>query len=226
MRLDKFLVECGIGSRSEVKDILGKGFIRINEKIVKSPKEQIDLKDDISYKGKRLEYKEFRYYIMNKPQGYITATEDFKDKTVMELLPDFVIKKDLFPVGRLDKDTEGLLLFTNDGKLAHELLSPKKHVEKTYEVHLKEDIDQEATENLERGVTILDGYFTKEAKVKIINSKTIELTITEGKYHQVKEMLKAVKNEVIFLKRLSFGKLNLANLELGQVVEIEKDIIN
>lgn len=227
MRLDKFLVECGIGSRSEVKDILGKGFVKVNEKIIKSPKEHIDLaKDTVTYKGKKLEYKEFRYYIMNKPQGYITATEDLKEKTVMELLPSFVIKKDLFPVGRLDKDTEGLLLFTNDGKFAHELLSPKKHVDKTYEVHLRDEINDEAIEKLEKGVTILDGYFTKDAKVKKVENKIIELTITEGKYHQVKEMLKAVGNEVVFLKRLSFGKLNLESLELGQVVEIEKDIIN
>lgn len=227
MRLDKFLVECGVGSRSEVKNILTKGMVKINGKIIKSPKDHIDLeKDKVEYKNQVLEYKEFRYYLMHKPAGYITATEDYRDKTVMDILPDFVIKKDLFPVGRLDKDTEGLLLFTNDGKLAHELLSPKKHVDKTYEVHLRDEINDEAIKSLENGVTILDDYFTKEAKVEKVDEKIVKLTITEGKFHQVKEMLKAVGNEVVYLKRLSFGKLNLGELVKGSVIEIRvEDII-
>lgn len=226
MRIDKFLVECGIGSRSEVKNILEKGQIKVNEKIVKSPKQHLELeKDKVEYKGIVLEFKEFRYYIMNKPQGFITATEDVRDKTVMDLLPEFVIRKDLFPVGRLDKDTEGLLLFTNDGKLAHELLSPKKHVDKVYEVHLRDELSDDDVDKLQKGVTILDDYFTKEAKVERVAPKVIELTITEGKYHQVKEMLKAVGNEVLYLKRLTFGKLKLNDLTLGMVVEISKDDI-
>lgn len=226
MRIDKFLVECGIGSRSEVKSILEKGQIKINDKIIKSAKQHIELsKDRVEFKGKILEFKEFRYYIMHKPQGFITATEDIRDKTVMELLPDFVIKKDLFPVGRLDKDTEGLLLFTNDGKLAHELLSPKKHVDKVYEVHLRDELSDESIEKLQKGVVILDDYFTKEAKVTRISHKVIELTIIEGKYHQVKEMLRAVGNEVIYLKRLTFGRLKLDDLSLGMVVEINKEDI-
>ena len=167
MRLDKFLVECGVGSRTEVKKILANGQIRVNGAIAKSPKEHIDeLKDVITYKNDNLEYKEFRYYVMHKPSGYITATEDFREKTVMEILPEWVIKKDLFPVGRLDKDTEGLLLFTNNGKVSHDLLSPKKHVDKTYEVHLRDSISDESIKKLEEGVIILDSYFTKEAKVK------------------------------------------------------------
>lgn len=226
MRIDKFLVECGIGSRSEVKNILEKGQIKVNEKIVKSPKQHLELeKDKVEYKGRVLEFKEFRYYIMHKPQGFITATEDVRDKTVMDLLPEFVIRKDLFPVGRLDKDTEGLLLFTNDGKLAHELLSPKKHVDKVYEVHLRDELSDDDVDKLQKGVTILDDYFTKEAKVERVAPKVIELTITEGKYHQVKEMLKAVGNEVLYLKRLTFGKLKLNDLTLGMVVEISKEDI-
>lgn len=226
MRLDKFLVECGVGSRSEVKNILTKGMVKINGKIIKSPKDHIDLeKDKIEYKNELLEYKEFRYYVMHKPAGYITATEDSRDKTVMDILPEFVIKKDLFPVGRLDKDTEGLLLFTNDGKLAHELLSPKKHVDKTYEVHLRDEINEEAIKKLEKGVTILDDYFTKEAKVEKIDEKIVKLTITEGKFHQVKEMLKAVDNEVVYLKRLTFGKLILGELSKGTVIEIKVEDI-
>ena len=226
MRLDKFLVECGIGSRTEVKKIMSNGQVRVNGAIIKSPKEQIDeLNDKITCKNEELEYKEFRYYIMHKPSGYITAIDDYREKTVMDILPEWVIRKDLFPVGRLDKDTEGLLLFTNNGRLSHELLSPKKHVDKIYEVHLRESISDEDIVQLEKGVTILDGYFTKEAKVNKIEDKVIYLTITEGKYHQVKEMLKAVGNEVVYLKRLSFGKLELGNLQKGEVIEISLENI-
>ena len=226
MRLDKFLVECGIGSRTEVKKILGNGQVKVNGVITKSSKEQIDeIKDKITCKNEELEYKEFRYYVMHKPSGYITAIDDYREKTVMEVLPEWVIRKDLFPVGRLDKDTEGLLLFTNNGRLSHELLSPKKHVDKIYEVHLRESISDENIKKLESGVIILDNYFTKEAKVNKVEDKIIELTITEGKYHQVKEMLKAVGNEVFYLKRLSFGKLELENLKKGEVIEISLEDI-
>ena len=226
MRLDKFLVECGIGSRTEVKKILGNGQVKVNGVITKSSKEQIDeIKDKITCKNEELEYKEFRYYVMHKPSGYITAIDDYREKTVMEVLPEWVIRKDLFPVGRLDKDTEGLLLFTNNGRLSHELLSPKKHVDKIYEVHLRESISDENIKKLESGVIILDNYFTKEAKVNKVEDKIIELTITEGKYHQVKEMLKAVGNEVFYLKRLSFGKLELGNLKKGEVIEISLEDI-
>ena len=226
MRLDKFLVECGIGSRTEVKKILGNGQVKVNGVITKSSKEQIDeIKDKITCKNEELEYKEFRYYVMHKPSGYITAIDDYREKTVMEVLPEWVIRKDLFPIGRLDKDTEGLLLFTNNGRLSHELLSPKKHVDKIYEVHLRESISDENIKKLESGVIILDNYFTKEAKVNKVEDKIIELTITEGKYHQVKEMLKAVGNEVFYLKRLSFGKLELGNLKKGEVIEISLEDI-
>ena len=226
MRLDKFLVECGIGSRTEVKKILGNGQVKVNGVITKSSKEQIDeTKDKITCKNEELEYKEFRYYVMHKPSGYITAIDDYREKTVMEVLPEWVIRKDLFPVGRLDKDTEGLLLFTNNGRLSHELLSPKKHVDKIYEVHLRESISDENIKKLESGVIILDNYFTKEAKVNKVEDKIIELTITEGKYHQVKEMLKGVGNEVVYLKRLSFGKLELGNLKKGEVIEISLEDI-
>lgn len=226
MRLDKFLVECGVGSRTEVKKILGNGQVKVNGVITKSSKEQIDeTKDKITCKNEELEYKEFRYYVMHKPSGYITAIDDYREKTVMEVLPEWVIRKDLFPVGRLDKDTEGLLLFTNNGRLSHELLSPKKHVDKIYEVHLRESISDENIKKLESGVIILENYFTKEAKVNKVEDKIIELTITEGKYHQVKEMLKAVGNEVVYLKRLSFGKLELGNLKKGEVIEISLEDI-
>lgn len=226
MRLDKFLCDCGVGTRTEVKKMILSGIIRVDGQIVKSGKIHVDTeKNRISCGDDFLEYKEFRYYLMHKPAGYITATQD-RNETVMDILPHWVILKDLFPVGRLDKDTEGLLLFTNNGAVAHDLLSPKRHVDKTYEVHLITEISDEDIKELEEGVTILDDYFTKEAKVKKIDEKTIELTITEGKYHQVKEMLRAVGNEVVYLKRLTFGKLSLGNLPKGEVVEVElEDII-
>lgn len=163
---------------------------------------------------------------MNKPEGYITALKDDFCETVMDILPAWVIKKDLVPVGRLDKDTEGLLLFTNNGKVNHNLLSPKKHVDKTYYVRLEKDINDDEIKKLEEGVVILDDYFTKEAKVEKIATNEIYLTISEGKYHQVKEMLKAVENKVVYLKRTKFGKLSLGELEKGEVKEIElEDII-
>jgi len=150
MRLDRFLVECGIGSRKEVKKIISGKEIKVNGSYDISAKDNIDeYSDVIEYNGERLEYKEFRYYIMNKKAGYITATEDTREATVMDLLPEWVIRKDLAPVGRLDKDTEGLLLLTNDGKLNHKLLSPKNHVDKTYYVEIENNISQEDILKLE-----------------------------------------------------------------------------
>lgn len=225
MRLDKFLSECGIGSRKEIKEYISLGMVKVNNVVQKSSNISInEEKDTILYKDAVMKFKKFRYYIMNKKQGYITAVEDFRDKTVMELLPDWVIKKDLFPVGRLDKDTEGLLLFTNDGKLAHDLVSPKKHVDKIYHVELKYSITAEAIKKLEEGVDI-GGYITKPSKVEKINDKLIFLNIQEGKFHQVKKMLLSIENEVVFLKRISFGKLTLGDLKLGEVIEIDKDTI-
>lgn len=225
MRLDKFLTECGLGSRREVKKIIDEKLIKVEgiEKI--SSNTNLDLeKNIVLFQGKKLEYKEFRYYVLNKKAGYITATEDKREKTVMELLPDWVIKKNLAPVGRLDKDTEGVLLLTNDGKLAHKLLSPKNHVEKTYYVETRDVIGQNDIKKLEEGVDI-GGYITLPSKIKMVDSKKIFLTIQEGKFHQVKKMLKSIENEVLYLKRISFGKIKLENLNLGEVIEIEKENI-
>lgn len=225
MRLDKFLVECGIGSRKEVKDIIKNKFITINDILTDSPKINIDENNDIiKYKSDTITYKKFRYYVMNKKAGYITATEDFREKTVMDILPDWVIKKDLAPVGRLDKDTEGLLLLTNDGQLNHKLLSPKSHVDKTYYVELIKDISEEDLNKLENGVDI-GGYITMPAKAEKIDLCKIHLTIKEGKFHQVKKMLEAVNNKVTYLKRISFGKLILGDIELGEVKEVNLEDI-
>lgn len=225
MRLDKFLTECGIGSRKEVKKLIDNKKITINGIFAKTPQIHIDCeKDIVMYEDNKLEYKEFRYYVLNKKSGYITATEDLKEKTVMDLLPEWVIKKDLAPVGRLDKDTEGVLLFTNNGKLAHELLSPKKHIKKVYYAILEKEIDNESIEKLKNGVDI-GGYITQPAEVEKLNNNEINLTISEGKFHQVKKMLIAVGNKVNYLKRVKFGKISLNNMELGEVIEIELDDI-
>ena len=226
MRLDKYLVECGIGSRKEVKKIIDNKLVSVNDKIISSSKENVDEeKDIVKYRDEIIKYKKFRYYILNKKRGYITAVDDPKDKTVMDLLPEWVIKKDLAPVGRLDKDTEGLLLLTNDGQLNHRLLSPKSHVDKTYYAELEKDVSEDDLEKLRNGVDI-GGYITMPALVEKIDDKKIHLTIKEGKFHQVKKMLEAVDNKVIYLKRISFGKLLLNDMELGEVREVKvEDII-
>ena len=226
MRLDKYLVECGIGSRKEVKKIIDGKLVSVNDKIISSPKENIDEeKDIVKYKDEIIKYKKFRYYILNKKSGYITAVDDPRDKTVMDLLPEWVIKKDLAPVGRLDKDTEGLLLLTNDGQLNHRLLSPKSHVDKTYYAELEKNISEDELEKLRKGVDI-GGYMTMPALAEKIEDKKIHLTIKEGKFHQVKKMLEAVENKVVYLKRISFGNLKLNDMELGEVREVNlEDII-
>lgn len=209
MRLDKFLAACEVGSRSQVKNFIKKGLVTIDNVVCKDADYKFDENTcKVTFQGRPLVYQTFEYYMLNKPQGVVTATQDNHDKTVMDLL-NVTRKKDLFPVGRLDKDTEGLLLITNDGALAHTLLSPKKHVDKTYLVRLREAITSQAVQELEQGVDIGEEKCTMPAKIKVNNDKEILLTIQEGKFHQVKRMLQAVNNEVIFLKRITFGSLQL-----------------
>lgn len=209
MRLDKFLCELNIGSRSQVKTYVKKGMVTVNGVPVTKAELKIDEnKDCIAFNGKVLQYQSFVYYMLNKPQSVVSATVDNTCKTVLDLI-DSDRKKDLFPVGRLDKDTEGLLLITNDGELAHQLLSPKKHVDKTYLVGIAKELTSENIQALEQGVDIGEDKLTLPAKVKIVSEGFIELTIQEGKYHQVKRMLHAVDNEVVSLKRISFGPLTL-----------------
>lgn len=216
MRLDKFLVACEVGSRSQVKNFIKKGLVAIDDVVCKDADYKFDENScKVTFQGQPLVYHAFEYYMLNKPQGVVTATQDNHDKTVMDLL-NVTRKKDLFPVGRLDKDTEGLLLITNDGALAHTLLSPKKHVDKTYLVKLRDNITRQAIQALEQGVDIGEEKPTMPAKIRVNNEKEILLTIHEGKFHQVKRMLQAVDNEVIFLKRITFGSLNLDdNLKQG-----------
>ncbi len=209
MRLDKFLCELNIGSRSQVKTYVKQGLVCVNGMVEKNADRKIDEnKDIVSYRGENLKYQQYHYYMLNKPQGVVTATKDNVSKTVMDLLP-IELRKNLFPVGRLDKDTEGLLLLTDDGSLAHRMLSPTKHVDKTYLVGIRERLSDHARHALENGVDIGEDALTRPAMVEVLSDFEILLTIHEGKFHQVKRMLKAVDNEVIALKRTKFGKLRL-----------------
>jgi 16S rRNA pseudouridine516 synthase len=231
MRLDKFLCDMQLGTRSQVKELIKKGNISVNGNIVKAADLKIDENsDDISYMGESLRYQSFYYYMLNKPAGVVTATKDNIDKTVMDLI-DGDGRKDLFPVGRLDKDTEGLLLITNDGGLSHKLLSPKKHVAKTYYVECDGKLTNEGMEKLESGIDIGDDKPTLPARVELLsqgdNSYRIKLTITEGRFHQIKRMVAAVGGEVTYLKRLSMGTLLLDdNLEKGQYRPLKEQEIN
>ncbi|MDE6621366.1 MAG: rRNA pseudouridine synthase [Lachnospiraceae bacterium] len=213
MRLDKFLCDMQLGTRSQVREIIKKGLVSVNETIVRHPDFKLDEgKDTVTYMGNALTYKTLYYYMLHKPSGVVTATKDNHEPTVMELLPD-AEGKDLFPVGRLDKDTEGLLLITNDGDLAHKLLSPRKHVPKTYYVECNGELSKDSIVQLESGVDIGDAELTLPAKVKRISqsehSYTIELTIVEGRFHQVKRMIQAIGGTVNYLKRVSMGNLSL-----------------
>lgn len=225
MRIDKYLCDMDIGTRSEVKAIIKSGRVSVNGSVVKDPGMHVNKDDNVECDGNSLMYEEYRYYVLNKPAGVITATEDDREKTVMDLLASENIKG-LFPVGRLDKDTEGLLLITNDGDLGHRMLSPKKHVEKCYYVELESPIDKDAIADLKEGVDIGDDEMTLPAKVEAISPKSIYLTITEGRYHQVKRMMQAVGNEVKYLKRVSFGPLELDNgLAIGSYRKLDDDEI-
>ena len=213
MRLDKFLTEMGLGTRSEVKKILKTKQITVNGEIVTKPETKVEPENDqISYKGEPVTYCEYEYYLY-KPAGCVTATEDQLHKTVMDYLTD-TVRSDLFPVGRLDIDTEGLLLITNDGALAHDLLSPAKHVEKTYYAVIDGVVTEKDVNSFENGVDIGEEKLTKPGKLRILKSEPeseIELTITEGRFHQVKRMFEAVGKKILYLKRISMGPLQLTD---------------
>ncbi len=212
MRLDKYLAEAGIGSRSQVKNILKKGQIAVNGQITKRPEEKVDPeKDQIFFQGEKIFYQENLYYLLNKPSGVITATEDKKEKTVLDLFPPHLQKK-LFPVGRLDKDTVGLLLLTDDGELAHRLLSPKKQVAKVYEALVDGRMDETDQLAFQKGLDIGDEKPALPAVLKILKKgerSLVEITVTEGRFHQVKRMCRAVGKPVLALKRISMGTLRL-----------------
>ena len=209
MRLDKFLCEMNQGTRSQVKDLIRKKQVSVNGTIVTKPETQIQENTDrIVLQGREICYQKYVYYMLNKPRGFVSATTDSRERTVLDLLGE-AKANDLFPVGRLDKDTEGLLLITNNGDLAHRLLSPKKHVDKTYLVSLDTPLSDTAKDRLEQGVDIGEEKLTAPARVERVDEHRILLTIQEGKFHQVKRMLQAVDNKVTALTRVSFGPLTL-----------------
>ncbi|SFL27635.1 16S rRNA pseudouridine516 synthase [Paenibacillus sp. 1_12] len=218
MRLEKLLAHAGHGTRSEIKRMVKNGLIRVNDRPIKDGGIQVHPEQDrITVDGQAVRYREFIYLMLNKPQGVISATEDSRERTVLDLLDEAYAHYELFPVGRLDKDTEGLLLLTNDGKLAHNLLSPRKHVSKMYFAEVDGLVTDKDQEIFHKGVTLDDGYLTMPAELNILAAgdpeqglvAKIELTIQEGKFHQVKRMFEAVGKKVVFLKRISMGTLLL-----------------
>ncbi len=221
MRLDKFISTTTTLSRAEAKKIIKKGIL-INDILVKSPDYKVDeINDQVIVNGNRLFYQKYVYIMMNKPQNVISATEDAIDKTVVDLLEEKDRIYKVFPVGRLDKDTEGLMLLTNDGDLAHKLISPKKDVEKKYYVEVSGELKEEHLELVKEGLVIDEGYKCKNARLEILESSETNsianIYITEGKFHQVKRMMKALGTTVTYLKRLSIGTLELdKNLKLGE----------
>lgn len=215
MRLDKFLANMGVGTRSEVKQLLKKGSVKVNQNIVKLPKLHVNPNsDEIMVNDEVVSYIDKVYIMLNKPKGYISATEDEVHPTIIDLIPEYAHLK-IFPVGRLDKDTEGLLLVTNDGQFNHEVMNPNKHVSKTYEVYSKHPITQFDIDKFKSGIELSDGKL-KPAILKKVDNYVSHVTIYEGKYHQVKRMFHSIENEVLELKRIKIAQLELDhNLDLG-----------
>lgn len=215
MRLDKFLANMGVGTRSEVKQLLKKGSVKVNQNIVKLPKLHVNPNsDEIMVNDEVVSYIDKVYIMLNKPKGYISAKEDEVHPTIIDLIPEYA-HLNIFPVGRLDKDTEGLLLVTNDGQFNHEVMNPNKHVSKTYEVYSKHPITQFDIDKFKSGIELSDGKL-KPAILKKVDNYVSHVTIYEGKYHQVKRMFHSIENEVLELKRIKIAQLELDhNLDLG-----------
>lgn len=227
IRLDKYLSDMGQGSRSVIKNLIKKGHVKIDGNICRKPEEKIKVGiNEVYLDDKLILYEKYVYYMLNKPKGVVSATKDNYHKTVIDLINDNE-KKDIFPVGRLDIDTEGLLLITNDGDLAHTLLSPKKGIGKTYYVEIDKPLSEKDIQQLEIGVYIDNNYLTMASIVKLIDEEDtskIQLTIFEGKFHQVKQMIKAVGKSVLYLKRISMDELHLdGNLKLGEYRKLTKE---
>ena len=219
MRIDKFLSNMGLASRTESARAARAGLILVNGSPVKKADVHIDPeKDAVTYCGRRVEYRKYTYIIMNKPDGVVSATEDGKDKTVIDLLPEELQKLNLFPCGRLDKHTLGLVMLTDDGELAHRLLSPKHHVAKRYRFESKFPLTDAEIEYLEGGATLEDGYVTKPSQIELFDGgRSGYITLVEGKYHQIKRMLESVNNKITYLERITFGPLALdSHMERGE----------
>ena len=231
MRLDKFISTTTTLSRAEAKKIIKKGIL-INDILIKSPDYKVDeFNDQVIVNGNRLVYQKYVYIMMNKPKNTVSATEDAIERTVVDILRDEDRIYKVFPVGRLDKDTEGLMLLTNDGELAHKLISPKKDVEKKYYVEVSGELKNEHLQIVKEGVTLEDGYRCKPARLEILDSSEgnskANIFITEGKFHQVKRMMKSLGTTVTYLKRLAIGSLKLdENLKLGEYRYLTDDELN
>ena len=231
MRLDKFISTTTTLSRAEAKKIIKKGIL-INDILIKSPDYKVDeFNDQVIVNGNRLVYQKYVYIMMNKPKNTVSATEDAIERTVVDILRDEDRIYKVFPVGRLDKDTEGLMLLTNDGELAHKLISPKKDVEKKYYVEVSGELKNEHLKIIKEGVILEDGYRCKPARLEILDSSEgnskANIFIIEGKFHQVKRMMKSLGTTVTYLKRLSIGSLKLdENLKLGEYRYLTDDELN
>jgi len=233
MRIDKLLAHTGYGTRSEIKKLVKQGKVAVDGKLIKDSGLLVDPAIQIvEYEGERVLYRSVVYFMLNKPPGVISATEDLRDRTVIDLLQPEDRFMSPFPVGRLDKDTVGLLLLTNDGQLAHELLSPRKHVAKTYEALVRGEVGEADIERFQAGVELDDGYVCMPASLRIKGYEersgeklsSISLTIMEGKFHQVKRMFEAVGKTVLYLKRVSMGPLQLdESLQEGSYRELTEE---
>ena len=217
MRLDKYFSSQKILSRSECSEYLKKGRIAVNGEIVKKGDLKIDPeKDEITLDGKPIKYKKYVYILLNKPFGVVSSTEDGRDKTVIDLLPESLQKRNLFPCGRLDKDTVGLVVITDDGESSHAALSPKRHVEKEYYFETADEYNEEDRKAIENGLTLRDGYTTKPCKIERKSEKSGVITLTEGKYHEIKRLFGARSNKITFLRRDSFAGIRIGNLDSGE----------
>lgn len=232
MRIDKYLANMNVGSRKEVHQLIKKGIVAVNGQTVKTPKEKVAETDEVTVNGEKIVYQKYHYFLMNKPKGVLSATEDRSQRTVISLLDLKDQYQGIVPVGRLDKDTTGLLLLTNDGQLNHELLAPNKHVAKVYRAKIAGVADENTVKTFALGMTLGDETKLKPAKLTVLkqdlehDSSEIEIEISEGKYHQIKRMFGAVGMKVVELERISMGKLKLPNnLKRGQYIEIDVDEI-
>ena len=211
MRIDKFLVEMGVSTRSEAARAAKRGEISVDGVTIKKPDLHIDPeKCEVIFRGVKIEYAKYVYIMLNKPDGYVSATEDGREKVVLELLPDEIRKRNVFPCGRLDKHTLGLMLITDNGELSHRLLAPKSHVKKRYLYTSKFELSDADKDRLEAGTVLDDGYETKPSEIELYSDKKSGIiTLVEGKYHQIKRMFESVGNKITSLERISFGPLTL-----------------
>lgn len=233
MRIDKYLANMNVGSRKEVHQLIKKGIVAVNGVTVKTPKQQVKESDQVTVNGDAVAYQKYHYFLLNKPKGVLSATEDRSQPTVISILAPQDRYQGIVPVGRLDKDTTGLLLLTNDGQLNHELLAPGKHVDKVYRAEIAGVANDTTVKTFASGMTLGDGTKLQPAELKILSQdeehdrSTTEIKIREGKYHQIKRMFGAVGMKVVELERISMGKLTLpANLKRGEYLELKlEDII-